>query len=99
MPKETYQGEARCADLLLEKGLEDDKKTGHSEGLVVQAGFADGAVQEPTCQCKRCGKLGALSGRSPRGGHKSHSSPALENPMDGGAWRGVPVCGVVKSWA
>ena len=38
------------------------------------------------------------SGRSPGGGNGNPPQySCLENPMDGGTWRG-PICGVAKSW-
>ena len=76
----------------MEKGLEDDKKTGHSEGLVVQAGLADGAVvKSRPDNARHSGDAGSGtgSGRSPRGGHGNPLQySCLENPMDRGAWRG-----------
>ena len=91
VPKETYQGEASVQIYYWRKSQRMIKKTGHSEGLVVQAGFADGAVvKSPPANARNSGDVGqgAGSGRSPRGGHVNPLQSCLENPMDGGAWRG-----------
>ena len=54
--------------------------------------------KKPTCQCKRHETVSITgSGRSPAGGHATHSSIlCLGNPMDRGAWQAT-VYGVTQS--
>ena len=62
--------------------------------------FPGGTVgKEPTCQCRRCKRLGTIpgSGRSPGGGHDNPlQNSCLKNIMDRGAWWAT-VHGVRKS--
>ena len=51
---------------------------------------SDSAGKEPTCQCRRCRRLGfnPRSGRSPREGNGNPLlCPCLENPIGRGLWQ------------
>ena len=63
-------------------------------------GFPGGASgKEPSCQCRRCKRLGSIPGsrRSPGEVHGSLlQDSSLDNPMDRGAWQAIQSMGVTK---
>ena len=67
--------------------------------LLVRAGYDGSVGKEPTCQGRRQGDVGSISGsgRSPEEGNGSPlQCSCLKNPMDRGAWW-APVHGVAES--